>query len=290
MMAAARASTSRLLRRRPPADSRRRASVEVSRSSQVRTGTARRWARAPANACARCACGPSAPLRDSGRPTTSARAPSSSTSRATASTASGPPSIVVSGMATRRPRSAAATPIRRSPGSIARMRPLAGTALSSCPDILLTGEKRSRYVGHLLERLGELRGVLAAAGGQVRPATATAAGQPGDLAHQGVRAQAAGGGVLAGDGEERRAIIDEGGDDGGGGLAGELPLERVAHESERLLARHLHLHGADGDAVDVVGLALARGGAGPGGEGALQPFDRLAAGGPLRAGRPGLRP
>src|SRR3990170_323105 len=253
MMAAARASTSRLLRRRPPADSRRRASVEVSRSSQVRTGTARRWARAPANACARCACGPSAPLRDSGRPTPSARAPSSSTSRATASTASGPPSIVVSGMATRRPRSAPATPIRRSPGSIARMRPLVGIALSSCCDILLTGEKLSRYVGHLLQRLGELRGVLAAA----------TAGQPRDLAHQSVGPQPAGGRVLAGDGEEGRAVIDEGADDGGGRLASELLLESVAHEAQRLLARHLHLQRADGDAVDVVGLALARGGAGP---------------------------
>src|SRR4030067_236261 len=81
-------------------------------------------------------------------------------------------------MATRSPRSAAATPIRRSPGSIARMRPLVGIALSSCCDILLTGEKLSRYVGHLLQRLGELRGVLTATGGQVRPAAAAAAVPP----------------------------------------------------------------------------------------------------------------
>src|SRR3990170_2602516 len=291
MMAAARASTSRLSRRPPPPeDSRRRASTELSRSSQVSTGMESRSARASASARACSACGPSAPLRDSGRPMTSARAPSSSTSRATASTASGPPSSVVRGMATRRPRSAAATPIRRSPGSIARMRPLVGTALSSCCDILLTGEELSRDIGHLLQRLGELRGVLAAAGGQVRPAAAAAAGQPRDLPHEGVGPQPTGGGVLAGDDQERRAAFDEGADDGGGRLASELLLESVAHEAQRLLARHLHLHRADGDAVDVMGLALARGGAGPGGEGALQPLHRLAAGGPLPQGGLGPSP
>ena len=94
----------------------------VKRSSQVCTGIASRSESASTTDKTCCACCPVAPDIDSGKPTTSAPARCSSTSRSIASTASPSTWSVVIGIATGASSSAAATPIRFSPRSRPMMR------------------------------------------------------------------------------------------------------------------------------------------------------------------------
>src|SRR5438552_3752192 len=147
----------------------------VNRSSQVSTGIAIRRRNSSTTCRACCACGPTAPVIESGSPMTTSSASCSSSSRSIDATGSFPPATAVSGTATCVRSSAAATPIRFSP----RSRPIIRIRRSG-----VLRPVAGKHLPHRLrddrQRLLDLRRVLPSALRHFRPSAATTPGHSGD--------------------------------------------------------------------------------------------------------------
>src|SRR5690349_21085332 len=193
-----------------------------------------------ANSCAKArtltAAGPSPPLRERGRPTTTSIGSYSSTNCRNRRWAAGTsrPGTVSTGVARIPSGSHEATPIRASPTSMASRRPLRIFSTVSYVSYLFL---RVLLGGVGDETLHGVHGVtdggrvLAAALGDVRLAATAAAEGLGGRAHQVTGLEAAlAGGLVGGDDGQRLAVVDREQGDHGGPAA----LDAAAHVEDQL--------------------------------------------------------